>query len=85
VCTLQDTVCGCALHSTLPAGRGFTSVEIKVSYLRPVHASSGVLTAAGTLVKAGSRMGFTEDVVTDSQGKLVATSSSTLLISSLPQ
>ncbi|MBQ9056470.1 PaaI family thioesterase [Rhodococcus sp. (in: high G+C Gram-positive bacteria)] len=85
VCTLLDTVCGCALHSTLPAGQGFTSVEIKVSYLRPVHASSGVLTATGTLVKAGSRMGFTEGVVTDSQGKVVATASSTLLISTLPQ
>ena len=85
MCTLLDTVCGCALHSALPAGRGFTSVEIKVNYLRAVHMSSGILTATGTLVKAGSRVGFTEGVVTDSQGKVVATASSTLLISDLPQ
>ena len=60
-------------------------MEIKVNYLRAVHMSSGILTATGTLVKAGSRVGFTEGVVTDSQGKVVATASSTLLISDLPQ
>ena len=36
VCTLLDSVAGCALHSTLPQGRGYTSIEIKVSYLKPV-------------------------------------------------
>ena len=40
VCTLLDSVAGCALHSTLPAGRGYTSIEIKVSYLEPVRAGS---------------------------------------------
>ena len=53
VCTLLDSVAGCALHSTLPAGKGYTSVEIKVSYLKAVRASSGLLTAVGTVVKAG--------------------------------
>ncbi|CUR60175.1 Thioesterase family protein [metagenome] len=84
VCTLLDTVAGCALHSTLPAGRGYTSVEIKVSYLKAVRASSGKLTAVGTVVKAGSRVGFTEGVVTDASGAVVATASSTLLVFDLP-
>ena len=45
VCTLLDSVAGCALHSTLPAGKGYTSVEIKVNYLKAVRLASGTLTA----------------------------------------
>ena len=37
VCTLLDSVCGCAVHSTLPRGKGYTSIEIKVSYLKAVR------------------------------------------------
>ncbi|MBB6626162.1 PaaI family thioesterase [Nocardioides sp. KIGAM211] len=84
VCTLLDSVAGCALHSTLPQGKGYTSVEIKVSYLKAVRATSGTLTAVGTVVKAGSRVGFTEGVVTDASGAVVATATSTLLVFDLP-
>lgn len=80
VCTLLDSVAGCALHSTLPQGKGYTSVEIKVSYLKAVRAGSGLLTATGTVVKAGSRVGFTEGVVVDGSGATVATATSTLLV-----
>jgi len=80
VCTLLDSAAGCALHTTLPQGKGYTSVEIKVSYLKAVRATSGLLTATGTVVKAGSRVGFTEATVTDGSGALVATASSTLLV-----
>ncbi len=84
VCTLLDTVAGCALHTTLPAGTGYTSIEIKVSYLRAVHAASGPLTATGWVVKGGRRVGFTEGSVTDAAGTLVATASSTLLVFPMP-
>ncbi|MCW2842112.1 MAG: hypothetical protein JWN22_28 [Nocardioides sp.] len=84
VCTLLDSVAGCALHSTLPQGRGYTSVEIKVNYLRPVRSTSGLLTATGSVVKAGSRVAFTEGVVTDASGATVATATSTLLVFDLP-
>jgi uncharacterized protein (TIGR00369 family) len=80
VCTLLDTVTGCALHSTLPAGVGYNTVEIKVNYLRAVTMASAPLTAVGTVIKAGSRIGFTEAKVTDASGALVATATSTLLI-----
>jgi uncharacterized protein (TIGR00369 family) len=80
LCALLDVVSGSALHSTLPRGKGYTSVEIKVTYLRPVRASSGMLTATGTVVRAGSRVGFTEGVIVDNSGKPVATSTSSLLI-----
>jgi uncharacterized protein (TIGR00369 family) len=80
VATLLDTAAGCALLSTLPQGNGLMSAEIKVNYLRAVHPSRGMLTATGTVVKAGSRVGFTEGVVTDALGVVIATASSTLLI-----
>ena len=80
VCTLLDSVTGCAIHSTLPQGKGYTSVEIKVNYLKAVRLSSGLLTATGTVVKAGSRVGFAEGVITDEGGAAVATATSTLLV-----
>jgi uncharacterized protein (TIGR00369 family) len=80
VCTLLDSVVGCALHSTLPQGKGYTSIEIKVNYLKAVRLSSGLLTATGTVVKSGSRVGFTEGVVTDADGAVLATATSTLLV-----
>ncbi len=84
VCTLLDSVAGCALHSMLPAGRGYTSIEIKINYLQPVRLESGRLTATGTVVKVGSRVAFTDGVVTDASGASVATATSTLLVFDLP-
>jgi uncharacterized protein (TIGR00369 family) len=80
VCTLLDSVAGCAAQSTLPKGTAYTSLEIKVNYLRPVLASSGKLTAVGTVTKPGRRVAFVDATVTDASGKLVATASSTLLV-----
>src|SRR5262249_41242476 len=75
-CTLLDSVTGCAVHTTLPRGKGYTSVEIKVNYLKAVRLNRGLLTATGTVVKAGSRIGFAEGVVTDAAGAVVATATS---------
>jgi uncharacterized protein (TIGR00369 family) len=80
VCTLLDSVTGSAIHSTLPQGKGYTSVEIKVNYLKAVRLSSGLLTATGTVVKSGSRVGFAEGVISDASGAVVATATSTLLV-----
>jgi uncharacterized protein (TIGR00369 family) len=80
VCTVLDSVAGLALHSTLPAGKGYTSIEIKVNYLKPVRLDAGPLSATGTVVKSGARVGFTEGVVTDASGKVVATATGTLLV-----
>ncbi len=83
VCTLLDTVAGCAVLSTLPRGTGFTSIELKVSFLRPVAVASGPLTAVGTVVKAGRRIAFAEGQVVDVAGRDVATASSSSLIFSV--
>jgi uncharacterized protein (TIGR00369 family) len=80
VCTLLDSVLGCAVQTTLPKGQGYTSLEIKISYLRPVRADTGQLTAVGIATKPGSRAAFADGTVHDSHGKLIATASSTLLV-----
>ena len=85
VCTLLDSVAGCAAQSTLPKGMAYTSLEIKVSYLRPVLATSGRLTATGIVTKPGKRAAFVDATVTDAAGKLVATASSTLLVFPVPE
>ncbi len=84
MCTLLDSVPGCAVHSTLAAGIGYTSLEIKVSYLRPVRAGEGDLLARGWVTKRGRRASFAEAEVTDAQGRTVATASSTCLVFPLP-
>ena len=85
VCTLLDTVAGCAVHTTLPQGMAYTSIELKVNYLRAVHATSGPLTAVGTVVKPGRRVAFSEGEVRDSAGRVVATASSSLLVFPIPE
>jgi uncharacterized protein (TIGR00369 family) len=84
VCTVLDSAAGCAVQTTLPAGVGYTSLEIKVNYLRAVTTTTGPLTAVGTVVKPGSRVAFAEAVVTDSENRVVATASSTLLVFPIP-
>jgi uncharacterized protein (TIGR00369 family) len=84
VCTLLDTVAGCAVHTTLPVGFGYTSIELKVNYLRAVHGSSGPLTAIGRVVKPGRRVAFAEGEVLDAAGRTVATATSSLLVFPLP-
>jgi uncharacterized protein (TIGR00369 family) len=84
VCTLLDTVAGCAVHSTLPRGTGYTSIELKVNYLRAVTAASGPLRAVGRVVKPGRRVAFAEAEVFDAAGRSVATASSSLLVFPIP-
>ncbi|WP_368498494.1 PaaI family thioesterase [Herbiconiux sp. A18JL235] len=80
VCTLLDSAVGCAVQTTLAAGLGYTSIELKVSYLRPLHRHSGEIVCVGTVVKPGRRVAFAEGVVTDASGAVIATASSSLLV-----
>ena len=79
VCTLLDSVGGCAVQTTLPAGVGYTSIEISVRYLRPVHAGTE-LTATGRVVKPGRRVAVAEADVRDAQGRLVASAVTSCLV-----
>ncbi len=78
--TLLDSACGCAVHSQLPAGQGYTTLELKVSYHRPLSELSGPVRAEGKVVSMGRRVGFSEARLTDGQGRLCASATSTLLI-----
>jgi uncharacterized protein (TIGR00369 family) len=80
VCTLADTVAACAVHSTLPVGLAYTSIDLNVSYTRPVTKDSGTLRATGTVVKPGRRVAFSKAEILDGRGKVVATATSSCLI-----
>ena len=80
VTVLLDTAMGCSFHTTLPAGVGYTTLELKVNFLRPVTAQSGTLRAEGHVLHAGSRTATTDARLSDRDGKLHAHGTSTLLI-----
>ncbi len=78
--TLLDSVMGCAVHTTVPQGRGYTTLEIKVNYLRAVTEASGLITATAHVVHAGRQMATAEARATDAAGRLVATATTTCLL-----
>ena len=55
ISTLLDTAAGCAVHSTLAVGEGYTSLDLTVKFLRPVTVDSGLLTCEGTVIQRGRR------------------------------
>ena len=84
VCTLADTVAACAVHSTLDLGVSYTSIDLNVSYLRPVTSGSGILRATGHVTKPGRRVAFSRAEIVDEAGKLVATATSSCLVMERP-
>ena len=82
--TLLDSVMGCAVHSTLPAGRGYTTVEIKVNYLRAIIAETGEIVAEGRVVHVGRQIGIAEGRILDAHGKLYAAGIGTCLLFDQP-
>jgi uncharacterized protein (TIGR00369 family) len=78
--TLLDTATGCAVHSTLPAGVGYTSVDLSTKFLRPVTVHSGRLRCEGTVLSRGRRTALAEARLTDGEGRLAAHATSTCLL-----
>jgi uncharacterized protein (TIGR00369 family) len=76
-CDLADAAMGFAYAATLGEGESFTTVELKINFLRAVR--KGRLTAEAKVVKAGSTLGYVECDVTDQNGKLVAKAASTCI------
>lgn len=70
--TLLDTALGCAVNSVMPAGKIFTTLEMKVNYTRAVLPGTGTLSCTGTIVHAGSRTATAEGRVVDRNGTLYA-------------
>jgi uncharacterized protein (TIGR00369 family) len=78
--TLLDSAMGCAVNASLPAGTAYTTLEIKVNYLRPLTKTTGLIRAEGNVVHLGRRMAVAEGRVTDASGKVYATASTTCLV-----
>jgi uncharacterized protein (TIGR00369 family) len=76
-CTLADSAMGLAYASTLAEGESFTTLELKINFLRPVWKTK--LTAEGWVVQRGRTIGLAECAVTDGDGRLVARASSTCM------
>jgi uncharacterized protein (TIGR00369 family) len=70
--TLLDSALGCAVHTTLPANVGYTTLEIAVNYVRPITATTGRLFCEGMVIHAGRRIATAEAKLTDADGKLYA-------------
>ena len=78
--TLLDSAMGCAVHSTLPAGGGYTTLEIKVNYIRPMTAETGRVRCEAKVIHVGGRTASAEGRVVDESGKLYAHGTTTCII-----
>lgn len=78
--TLCDSALGCAIHSTLPAGTGYTTLELKVNFVRALTRDTGPVRCTGTVIHLGGRIATAEARVTDAAGTLYAHATTTCLI-----
>jgi len=82
--TLLDSCMGLAIHSTVDRGVGSTTLEFKISFLRPITAQTGVIHAEGKVLHSGRRAGTAEGRVTDGEGRLLAHGTTTCLLFGIP-
>jgi uncharacterized protein (TIGR00369 family) len=80
IATLLDSCMGCAVHTTLKAGEAYTSLEIKVNYVKPVMDRTGPVRAIGRLTSRGRRVGTAEGQLVDANGSVLALGTTTCLI-----
>ncbi len=80
ISTLLDTAAGCAVHSSLEVGQGYTSLDLNVKFLRPITVDTGQVTCVGTVISRGRRTALAESRLTDDQGRLLAHATSSCMI-----
>ena len=78
--TVLDSATGCAVHSLLPAGVGYTSLDLSVKFLRAVVVATGRIRCVGTVTHLGGRMALAEARLTDGRDRLLATATSSILL-----
>jgi uncharacterized protein (TIGR00369 family) len=78
--TLLDSCVGCAIHSMLPAGKGYTTVELKVNFIRALTEKTGPIRAEGKVINVGNQVAVAEGRITDAQGRLYAHATTTCLV-----
>jgi uncharacterized protein (TIGR00369 family) len=84
-CTLLDSALGCAVHTTMPAGRSYTTLEIKVNMVRALSVKVPLVRAEGKVVHSGRQSATAEGRLYDAAGKLYAHASTTCLVFDLPK
>ena len=80
ISAILDSAMGCSLHSLLPAGTGYTTLELKVNFLKSITIRTGLLKAVGKVIYSGSKTALTEAQLIDSTGTIYAHGLSTCLI-----
>ena len=80
LCTLLDSAAGCAVHTCLPAGAGYGTIEIKVSFLEPLHADVGEIEVHGHALRVGGRVAFAEAHARDTRGRLVGHATTSIAV-----
>jgi len=84
IATLLDSCMSCAVHTAVPAGQAYTTLELKVNFVRPVMEKTGPMRAEGRVVHMGARIGTAEGKLVDAAGKLYAHGTVTCMIFPIP-
>ena len=82
--TLLDSAMGLAIHSMLPAGSGYTTLEFKVSFIKGMSKESGIVRTEGRTLSVGRRAATAEARITDASGRLLAHATTTCLVFEIP-
>src|SRR6266436_794866 len=82
---LLDSAMGLAVQSTLPAGAGYTTLEFKISFVRGMSETSGVIRTEGHVLNAGRRVATAEARITDAKDRLLAHATTTCLVLEFPK
>ena len=80
ISTILDSASACAVHSMLPAGTGYTTLELKINFVRAIYAKTGPMHCIGTILNLGRRTALAEAKLLDTQNKLYAHCTQTCLI-----
>ncbi len=83
--TLLDSAMGLAVHSTLPPGTGYTTLEFKVSFIKGMTKDTGTVRTEGRTLNVGRRAATAEARITDANGRLLAHATTTCLVFEIPQ
>jgi uncharacterized protein (TIGR00369 family) len=78
--TLLDSATGCAVHTTLPAGVGYTTLDLHVTFVRPIGRETGRIVCVGEVLHAGRRMASAQGQLVDGTGRLLAHATATCLL-----
>ncbi|MEW1905998.1 MULTISPECIES: PaaI family thioesterase [unclassified Streptomyces] len=82
--TLLDSAAGCAVHSTLPRGTAYTSLDLSTRFLRPITIATGKVRAVGTVLTRGRRTSLAEAGLYDAEDRLLGHATSTCMLFPIP-